>query len=441
MFAKIRKWAAAPRVEGDHERSRSALLLNMILWMFIIAASGYGLLAPIDPEFISRRVVIIGPFVVILLLLKHALNAGYMRAVGVILVSSMWLMFTGAMMFGADYNNPAYMGYLVVVVTAGLVLNWRSAIGWSVFSIATNAVIVTLGQRGYLNLSQGETPPFAFWAAQTVYIIVTTALLSQATRQIDDAFERAGYELSERKRMEAERETFIRELETKNAELERFTYTVSHDLKSPLITIGGYLGFLEQNAQAGRLDKFENDIGRIREATEKMQSLLNDLLELSRIGRLMNPPEESKFGDIVAEALALVDGRLRERNIKVIVQPDLPSVFGDHARLVEVMQNLLDNSAKFMGNQTSPHIEIGVLIEKEEPVFFVRDNGIGVDPAHHDRIFGLFNKLDPRTEGTGVGLALVKRTIEVHGGRIWLVSKPQEGTTFYFTLPKTAHEI
>ena len=438
MFTKISQWASAPKYEGQHERSRGALLLNIVLWMFIIAASAYGFFSPIDPQFIMRRVVIIGPFVMVLFLLKQALNAGYVRAVGVLLVSAMWLMFTGAMLFGADYNNPAFMGYLVVVVTAGLVLNWRAAIGWSIFSILTNAVIVTLGQMGHLKLSQGETPPFAFWAAQTVYIIVTTALLSQATRQIDEAFEQASFELSERRRMEAERESFINELETKNAELERFTYTVSHDLKSPLITIGGYLGFLEQNVQAGKLDKFDNDVGRIREATEKMQSLLNDLLELSRIGRLMNPPENSGFGKIVHEALALVHGRLREKNITVTVQENLPDVFGDHARLVEVMQNLVDNAAKFMGTQPRPHIEIGSTSEEGEQVFFVKDNGIGVDAAHHERIFGLFNKLDPQTEGTGVGLALVKRTIEVHGGRIWLASNTEEGTTFYFTLPKEA---
>jgi signal transduction histidine kinase len=340
------------------------------------------------------------------------------------------------MLFGADYNNPAFMGYLVVVVTAGLVLNWRAAIGWSIFSILTNAVIVTLGQWGYLNLSRGETPPFAFWAAQTVYIIVTTALLSQAIRQIDEAFERAGYELRERRRVEAEREKFIKELETKNAELERFTYTVSHDLKSPLITIGGYLGFLEQNVQAGKLDKFGNDVNRIREATEKMQSLLNDLLELSRVGRLMNPPEEIEFGKIVNDALALVDGHLREKNIKVVVQERLPVVFGDHVRLVEVMQNLLENAVKFMGDQTEPCIEVGSLFENNERIFFVKDNGIGVDSAHHERIFGLFNKLDPQTDGTGIGLALVKRTIEVHGGRIWVRSNRGEGTTFCFTLPK-----
>jgi signal transduction histidine kinase len=436
MFSKLKQWAAPPIYEGDHARSRSALLLNIVLWMFIIASSAYGLLSPIDPQFVMRRVVIIGPFVIVLFLLKNALNLGYLRAVGILLVSAMWMMFTGAMLFGADYNNPAFMGYLVVVVTAGLILNWRAAIGWSIFSIVTNAVIVMLGQRGYLNLSQGETPPFAFWAAQTVYIIVTTALLSQAIRQIDEAFERAGYELRERRRVEAEREKFIKELETKNAELERFTYTVSHDLKSPLITIGGYLGFLEQNVQAGKLDKFGNDVNRIREATEKMQSLLNDLLELSRVGRLMNPPEEIEFGKIVNDALALVDGHLREKNIKVVVQERLPVVFGDHVRLVEVMQNLLENAVKFMGHQTEPRIEVGSLFENNERIFFVKDNGIGVDSAHHERIFGLFNKLDPQTDGTGIGLALVKRTIEVHGGRIWVRSNRGEGTTFCFTLPK-----
>jgi signal transduction histidine kinase len=442
MFAKLKQWAAPPIHEGDHAGSRSALLLNIVLWMFIIASSAYSLLSPIDPQFVMRRVVIIGPFVIVLFLLKHALNLGYLRAVGILLVSAMWLMFTAAMLFGADYNNPAFMGYLVVVVTAGLVLNWRAAIGWSIFSILTNGVIVTLGQQGYLSLSQGETSPFTFWMAQTVYIIVTTALLSQAIRQIDEAFERASYELSERKRVEAEREKFIKELETKNAELERFTYTVSHDLKSPLITIGGYLGFLEQNVQAGKLDKFGNDVNRIREATEKMQSLLNDLLELSRVGRLMNPPEETEFGKIVNDALALVDGLLREKNIRVIVQGQLSVVFGDHVRLVEVVQNLLENAVKFMGDRAEPCIEVGSLFENNERIFFVKDNGIGVDTAHHERIFGLFNKLDPQTDGTGIGLALVKRTIEVHGGRIWVKSNIGEGTTFCFTLPKeNTHEI
>ncbi len=436
MRQKIIRWYAAPIIIDDREKSRAATLLNIVLWMFIGASSMYGIFAPIDPEYMLRRAVIIFPFVTLMLILKIALNSGYVRAVGILIVSAMWLIFTISMLFGADYHNPAFMGYLVVVVTAGLVLNWRASIGWSILSILTNAVILTLGQRGYLTLSGGETPPFAFWAAQTLYIIVTTVLLSQAIRKIDNAFENAQHELNERRRVESEREMFIKELESKNAELERFTYTVSHDLKSPLITISGYLGFLEKDASTGEMEKFNQDIKRIREATGKMQALLNDLLELSRVGRLMNPPEEVSFGQIVQDALSIVDIRLREKNIKVLIEEDLPNVYVDRARLVEVIQNLLDNATKFMGNQTNPTIEIGVNTENNTRVFFVRDNGIGIDISHHERVFGLFNKLDPDSEGTGIGLALVKRTIEVHGGTIWIDSRPGKGATFYFTLPR-----
>jgi signal transduction histidine kinase len=436
MLAKLSRWAAAPKITNDHEKSRAAMLLNIVLWMFILAASAYGVFAPIDPAFRLRRVIIIAPFVIILFVLKYALNWGYIRTTAVTLVGAMWLMFTAAMFYGADYNNPAFMGYLVVVVTAGLVLNWRAAIAWSLLSIFTNAVILRLGQEGVLSLSKGETPPFAFWAAQTAYILVTAVLLSQAIRKIDEAFENSQHEIRERKRAEAEREIFIRELESKNAELERFTYTVSHDLKSPLITISGYLGLLEKDSKAGDTQKFNNDVERIREATLKMQNLLNDLLELSRVGHLMKPPQEVSFAEIVQEALSIVEIRLRDGNIKVVVQENLPVVYVDRARLVEVVQNLLDNAAKFMGSQAEPCIEIGANTEKNENVFYVKDNGMGIDSAHHERVFGLFNKLDAQSEGTGIGLALVKRTIEIHGGTIWIESHVGQGATFYFTLPR-----
>jgi PAS domain S-box-containing protein len=233
-----------------------------------------------------------------------------------------------------------------------------------------------------------------------------------------------------------ERETLIQELQARNAELERFTYTVSHDLKSPLITIRGFLGFIEQDAQSGNMERLKADFQRIIGATDKMQSLLSELLELSRIGRLMNPPEDVPFGEVVREAIELVSGRLDARNIQVIVADDFPVVHGDRARLVEVVQNLVDNAAKFMGDQSQPQIEIGFHADEKNgsPIFFVRDNGIGIDPQYDERIFGLFDKLDAQSEGTGVGLALVKRIVEVHGGRIWVESEPGKGSTFFFAL-------
>jgi signal transduction histidine kinase len=436
MWTKIRRWLAPPVFEGDEERSRSATLLNIILWILILSASIYGSFAPIEPALLFRRAVIILPLLAVLLMLKQMVNWGYIRATGMLIVFVLWLTFTTSMFFGADYNNPAYMGFLLVVVCAGLILNWRAAIGWSLFSILTSAVILLLGQYGLIRQSENSTPSLGFWIAQTLYILVSTLLISQAIRKIDEAFENARYELAARQRIEAEREKIIKELETKNAELERFTYTVSHDLKSPLITISGFVGLLEVDAKSGNREKFREDMQRINEAVEKMKRLLDELLELSRIGRIINPPSETSFSEIVEEALLLAQGRLRNGDVEIYVQSGLPKVRGDRPRLVEVLQNLIDNAAKFMGAQPTPKIEIGMHLQQNEQVFFVRDNGIGIESKHREKVFGLFDKLDPRTEGTGVGLALAKRIIEVHGGRIWVESEGRgSGSMLCFTLP------
>jgi len=244
-------------------------------------------------------------------------------------------------------------------------------------------------------------------------------------------------DITERKQIEEEREKLIIELGAKNAELERFTYTVSHDLKSPLVTIQGYLGLLKQNLASGKLERIHSDMERISNAAKKMEHLLKDLLELSRIGRLMYPSKKVPFEEVVREALEIVHGQLEVLGVTVHTQSNLPVVYGDRQRLIEVLQNLLDNAAKYMGNQKDPLIEIGHVGEEGgKPIFFVKDNGIGIAPEYYERIFGLFNKLDATTEGTGIGLALVKRIVEIHGGRVWVESEVGNSSAFYFTLPR-----
>ncbi|HNF94383.1 MAG TPA: GAF domain-containing protein [Anaerolineales bacterium] len=252
---------------------------------------------------------------------------------------------------------------------------------------------------------------------------------SQVAVALDNArlFSELQVELSARKNL-------IEELEVKNAELERFTYTVSHDLKSPVITIRGFLGFLEQDALSGNVTRLRGDIQRIADATDKMQTLLNELLELSRIGRLVNPPNLVPFHEIVSEALELVLGRIQKNHVQVHTQDEMEAVYVDRQRMVEAVQNLIDNAAKFVGE--NPKIEIGQRgRDGNMLLFFIKDNGIGIPHVHHERIFGLFNKLDAISEGTGIGLALVRRIIEVHKGRIWVQSEPGQGSTFFFTLP------
>lgn len=255
-------------------------------------------------------------------------------------------------------------------------------------------------------------------------------------RRMEETLRRSNEDLEARVRVRtSELEQANKELEQKNAELERFTYTVSHDLKSPLVTIKGYLGYLRKDIEDGNSERLTKDTERIASAVEQMQKLLNDLLELSRIGRIVSPLQRTSFEALVHEALALVQGQIEERKVAVQIQPGLPEVLCDRLRLVEVLQNLVENAVKFMGAQPDPLIQIGATQDDRGiNYFYVKDNGIGIAPKYHEQIFGLFNRLDPTIEGTGIGLALVKRIIEVHGGRIWVESQLGHGAEFYFTL-------
>lgn len=239
-----------------------------------------------------------------------------------------------------------------------------------------------------------------------------------------------------RQQAEAERQALIAHLEGINAEIERFTYFAFHDLRAPLVTIKGFTGALKQDLEAGRHNEVGKDLQRIETAASTMDKILSDLLEFARIGRVRRPPEEVNLHQLVQEVLARLEGLIRAKSINVQVAPIFPRVYGDRVRLRELLENLIENAAKYADGQEQPVIEIGARLQEDPPVIFVRDSGPGIEPRYHTRIFELFEKLDPSVEGTGLGLALAKRIVEVHGGRIWVESGGQgQGSTFCFTLP------
>jgi PAS domain S-box-containing protein len=225
-------------------------------------------------------------------------------------------------------------------------------------------------------------------------------------------------------------------LKQKNDEIELFIYTVSHDLRSPLVTIKSFLGYLEQDMEAGDGGRIGQDLQFIHGAADKMERLLTELLDMSRIGRKDNPPEKVTFRELATEALSSVAGYIVDLKVGVRVTDMDQPLRGDRPRLAQIWQNLLDNAVKYMGDQPDPCVELGMVRHEGEVVFFVRDNGIGIAPEHRERVFGMFDKLDQESAGVGLGLAMVKRIVENYNGRIWVESSGRGcGACFNFTLP------
>jgi signal transduction histidine kinase len=264
----------------------------------------------------------------------------------------------------------------------------------------------------------------------------------------DRALREVGERISAEKALRENEKTLemlLAELAAKNEELETFLFTVSHDLKTPLVTIEGFVGAFREDFG----DKIPVDgevyLNYISDAAQKIALLINDLLELSRIGRVLEAKTRFPFADLVEEVLHSLQHQIKQRGIQVTVDKNLPLVHGEKKRLLHAMENLLSNAVKYIGSENpDPAIEVGVAQQEGNPVFFVRDNGIGIDARYFEKIFGVFQRLPGAQSagaGTGVGLTIVKRVVEHHGGSIWLESEPGRGTTFYFTLNDQETEV
>lgn len=288
-------------------------------------------------------------------------------------------------------------------------------------------------------------PFLLFGIALSVASSVLLYMLLKHMETLKGARDRALHEVSERKRAEKalqrnekKLESLLKELAAKNAELESFVYTVSHDLKTPIVTIEGFVGALRQDFAEALKQEGEKYLEYIGQAARKMEALINDLLELSRIGRLVEKKSRLPFRQLVEESIEALRPQIDAKAIKMKVGKDLPDVYVDRKRLGQLVDNLLSNAIKYMGKDNpGPYIEVGAENQNGEEVFFVRDNGIGIEERYLNKIFGVFQRLPEAKqieEGTGIGLTIVKRIVESHGGRIWVTSQPLKGTTFFFTL-------
>jgi signal transduction histidine kinase len=228
------------------------------------------------------------------------------------------------------------------------------------------------------------------------------------------------------------------ELKRKNEELENFVYAVSHDLKSPLITIRGFSTLMQSNLKKKLDKKGRHYLDRITSNVDYMSHLIQDLLELSRIGRVSTSFEMVKLEDLIKEALEQHQFQLKEKNISFRIEGELPEIYCDKSGMVGVYSNLIENAIKFSDpNKEQLFIEVGAKELKDSYQFYVKDNGLGISEKNHKKIFDIFQRGElATTEGSGIGLSIVRRVVENHGGKVWLESVEGDGSTFYFTIVK-----
>lgn len=444
------RWLRPPTIADDEDQTRVAALLHTVLLALLaIGGGGLAILPFVDGGLGRGLFAGAGAWMAYLGLLL-LLRRGLVWLACGLFVGMHWLAATLAAISYGGVASPAMISYFSMVAVTGMLLGGRAAIGVAGLSALAGGGLLAADARGWLVVAPHAGSSSAIWWAISANMLLVATLQALADRSLRLALRRArrseralaerneelGREIAERQRIADEHEALIAGLRAKNTELDRFTHTVSHDLKSPLITIQGFLGLLEKDAPSGDGERLRRNIERIRENAARMQRLIDDLLRLAQVGQAARSFQPIAFAAVVHEARQLVAWSLESAEAELSVDEALPVVYGDHTRLVEVVQNLIENAVKFRRPRRQLQITIGHDgREGDLHRLFVRDNGVGIAPQYREQIFELFTRLDAQGEGTGIGLTLVRQIIDAHGGRVWVESEGlHRGCTFWLTL-------
>lgn len=439
----IIKTLLAPPVFTDKDKTRKANLLNTISLIILFSVTPYAMIllfinySPLILAVLTSAIM--GIPIAIFLMRNGLVNAGSIVfiLVGWISITSMTITFGGV-------KGPWIFGYILVVICAGLLLGKWKATFIAGLCFISGIAVLWMENRGIFPTRTASSAEYLITMFFTAVIAV--ALLDIAMKSTDKALRKAHHYATDLENHKARLEEIVTQrtsalqlkteaLARSNTNLEQFAYVASHDLQEPLRMVASYLKLIEKRYK-DKLDKDGHEfIDFAVDGAKRMQGLIQDLLMYSRVstkGKLFEPTE---CQTVYEKAIKNLEISIDEYKANV-TRDDLPQVLADEGQLMQLFQNLIGNSLKFCKDRT-PEVHVSAKQEGNSWIFGIKDNGIGVAPEHQERIFQIFQRLHNREEyeGTGIGLAVCKKIVERHGGKIWVESKVGKGTTFWFTIP------
>jgi len=436
-----------------HRVIAASLLALVLVPLFGIV--DYFMYRPNFPTLVGARILSCIASTLILLCGRRSLGRRHPSELAVALGLQVGLTIACVPVFVTGPNAPHYVGMALLILSLAALFPWPAR--QVAFLSVTLATVFFAGALLHGVSRPGEFVTQASAIAVTSVIATIIAGFSEVMRAREFAARRALRSASREKtrlihdlqRKTAELARLNLQLGTLNQEMEDFLYVASHDLRSPLINVQGFanevrLGVSDLRAHSNSVleakalhGEIEESLRFIDTATQRMDGLIKGLLSVSRVATRTNLTEAVSLQRVVEQIVESFRYQLDQRGIRVTVG-ELPTVLGDALRINQVFSNLIDNAIKYIGHATQPAIAIGVRNGDGPPTFFVTDNGPGIPPENHETVFRLFRRLTRDVAGEGLGLTMVRKIVQKHGGRIWIESAPGTGSTFCFTLQASA---